>query len=171
MAWTEQRLKQSGIAWLSADLDCWGSGLRLCTTLLSACLPAVPASMSFNKLRKGQGLSACNFCLPFVLWGQNTAELAVVCGGAWDEWVYPVSMRLLSSDLGNLAIFFFFLSDQNSCAEVWCCWCPIFNTKAHLSLVECVVCFIRERRHFIKCHKWAFLLELFQTNWKRILPI
>lgn len=67
VAWTEQRLKQSVIVWLSAELLCWESGLRLCTTLLSAWLPAVPVSMSFNELRKGQGLSACNFCLPFAL--------------------------------------------------------------------------------------------------------
>lgn len=66
---------------------------------------------------------------------------------------------------------FLFLSHQNSCTEVWCCCIPIFNTKAHLSLVECVVCFIWERRHFSKRHKWAFLLELIRTDWKRILPI
>lgn len=110
VAWTEQRLKQSVIAWLSAELHCWGSGVRLCTTLLCAWLPAVPVSVSFNKLRKGQGLSACSFCLPFALWsqsrvGQNIAELAVVCRGAWDKWVYPVSMRLLSLDLGYLVLF------------------------------------------------------------------
>lgn len=47
VAWTEQRLKQSAIPWLSAELHCWESHLRLCTTLLSAWLLAVPASMSF----------------------------------------------------------------------------------------------------------------------------
>lgn len=67
VARTEQRLKQSVIARLSAELHCWESHLGLCTTLLSAWLLAVPASMSFGKLRKGQGLSACDFCLPFAL--------------------------------------------------------------------------------------------------------
>lgn len=48
---------------------------------------------------------------------------------------------------------FLFLSQQNSCTEVWCCCIPIFNTKAHLPLVEYMVCFIWERQHFIKRHK------------------
>lgn len=97
----------------------------------------------------------------------------------WQLFVVEPAINGVIQDLWGCSVWilatwfyiFLFLSHQNSCTEVWCCCIPIFNTKAHLSLVECVVCFIWERRHFSKRHKWAFLLELIRTDWKRILPI
>ena len=130
VAWTEQRLKQSARARLSAELLCWKSQPRLCTALSSAWLLAAPASASFGKLGKGQGLPACDSCLPFASRSRSRAWPKYCRRGSglwWSLREMGLSSNCEAGQVGSWQLGTLFLSCQNSSTEVW--WsCILFLT-------------------------------------------
>lgn len=138
MAWTEQRLKQSVIALLSAEFIAenwvWGFA-QLCLLGFQLLLQACP-SISWGRA-KG--------CLPAIL--PALCIVRPVQSGAkilqnWQFVVEPEINGFIQYPWGcsvwilaTWFLFLLFLSHQNSCAGVWCCWVLFLTPKlAYLSL-------------------------------------